>query len=153
MPVHRMSISRTYYSVVKPLIEREALTLKQHRSWLHLAECCQRVLQRKPTAWRVYREAMKAGCASEFQAPKRPPSRPTSVDRVWFQVERLARTLVAASSEPLTLRNAVVRLVDAQPALVARYAQAIRRERRARTAGGSKRPTRLARGGQTRTHP
>jgi hypothetical protein len=39
----------------------------------------------------------------------------------------LARTLVAASREPLTLRNAVASVVTANPALYDRYAKAKRR--------------------------
>jgi hypothetical protein len=148
----RLSVPRAY-ALTKRLIEREALSLRQQHPELHLAECCQRVIERRPFYWRVYREAMKARCASEFQKAKRPPSRPTSVDRVWFDIERLARTLVAASSEPLTLRNAVVRLVDAQPELLARYAAAIRRKRRARTSRRSDRATRRPSGGRSRPRP
>jgi hypothetical protein len=150
MTTHDVSVRRLYYGIVKPSLEAASLVLKQRRPWLHLAECCSRVLRAKPLEWRVYREAMKAGCASEFQRPKRLPSRPTSVDRVWFDIEAMARMLVATSAEPLTLRAAVVRLVEVRPDLVERYAAAIRRQRRAQASGRSKRATRLASRGRSR---
>lgn len=144
-----VSVPRVYYGLVKPSLETAALALRARRPWLPLAECCSRVLRERSIAWRVYREAMKAGCASEFQRAKRRPSRFTATDRAWFAIERLARTLVAASSDPLTLRSAVVRVVEADPDLYDRYAEAIRRDRRARASTHSKRPTRLARGGRS----
>lgn len=139
----------TAYAVTKRLMEDDALNLQQRNPYLHLADCCTKALQRHPAWWPVYRAAMRADLPSEFQHAKRKPSRPTATDRAWFVIERLARTLVAASSDPLTLRSAVVRVVEADPDLYDRYAQAIRRNRRARASTHPKRPTRLARGGRT----
>jgi hypothetical protein len=70
---------------------------------------------------------MRIGCVSEFQRPHRRRAIPTPKDRAWDQIEMLARTLVAASREPLTLRNAVASVVTANPALYDRYAKAKRR--------------------------
>jgi hypothetical protein len=99
---------------------------------LHLADASTRVLESSSAIWLVYREAVgRYAMPSEFQRPKSPPARPSPVDRMWFEIERLARTLVAASPYPMTLRTAVARVVEVQPELLERYRDAIRRSRRA----------------------
>lgn len=115
------------YRVVKHLLEMTALDYHQRNPWLHLADACTLALRAKPHLWTVYREAMRAGLPSEFQKAKRRPAVWTARDRHWQAIEDLARTLVAASREPLTLRNAVVAVVQANPALYRRYAHAPRR--------------------------
>jgi hypothetical protein len=130
------------YLPVKQLHESKALALRdatpineQGKHVLHLADASAQVLRLSPSLWLLYQEAIAAGHPSEFQRPKRQPTRPTPADRVWFAIERLARTLVAASAEPMTLRTAVVRVVELRPELLERYRNAIRRTRRA-SAGG-----------------
>lgn len=141
---------RRAYAITKRLIENEALALKDRNPYLHLADACTEVLRRRPAYWRVYRAAMAPSVAlpSEFQRAKPKPPVLRSQDRAWQVIEDLARTLVAASTEPLTLRNAVARVVEANPALYRRYANArdaARRRRRTRARprrGGKARPAR-----------
>ncbi len=124
--MHRVSVTRAY-ALTRPLVEHSALALRQLHPELHLAECCQRVLQQHPVLWRTYRAAIRAGLPSEFLRARRRRAIPTPKDRAWDQIEMLARTLVAASAEPLTLRSAVGRVVEANPDLYRRYAAARRR--------------------------
>lgn len=115
---------RQAYALTKPLLEHKALSLRARNPWLHLADACTLALQRQPACWRVYRAAMRAGLPSEFQRGRRPRAIPTPKDRAWQRIEMLARTLVAASTEPLTLRNAVMDVVRANPDLYRRYINA-----------------------------
>jgi hypothetical protein len=126
------------YLPVKQLHESKALALrdatpldKKGKHILHLADASTQVLQSSPSLWLLYRQAIAAGHVSEFQRPKRPPSRPSPADRVYVEIEGIARRLVALSSEPMTLRSAVARVVELQPELLERYRRAIRRPRRA----------------------
>ena len=126
------------YLPVKQLHESRALALrdatpidKKGKHILHLADASALVLRSSPSLWLLYREAIRSGLPSEFQRPKRQPTRPTLAHRAWFEIEHLARTLVAASTDPVTLRTAVMKVVEADPSLYERYAAAIRRERRA----------------------
>ena len=124
--MNRLSVTRAY-ALTKRLIERNALALHLRNPWLHLADCCQRVLQQHPAFWRTYRVAMRAGLPSEFLRVRRRRASIVPKDHAWEQIEMLARTLVAASTEPLTLRNAVGRVVEANPGLYQQYANARRR--------------------------
>jgi hypothetical protein len=124
--MHRLSVRRTY-ALTRRLIEHGALALREQHPELHLADCCHRVLVQRPVFWRTYRAAIQAGLPSEFLRARRRRAVPTPKDRAWDQIEMLARTLVAASAEPLTLRNAVGRVVEANPDLYRRYAAARRR--------------------------
>jgi hypothetical protein len=117
---------RRAYALVKPLIEEEALALKARNPWLHLADACTAVHRRRPLYWRIYRAAMAPDvrCPSEFQRARRPPGRLKPKHRAWNVIEDLARTLVAASREPLTLRDAVGHVVRANPRLYEQYSNA-----------------------------
>jgi hypothetical protein len=110
------------YPAVKSAIEEEALELARQQPTLHLADACLCVLTANPEYWQVYRAAIGAGLPSEFQRALRSRAVPTPKDRAWNQIETLARTLVAASAEPMTLRSAVERVVEANPELYRRYA-------------------------------
>lgn len=125
----------------KALLESEALRRRdatpiltrgqrKGKRALHLADASTQVLQSEPALWSLYQRAIAAGLPSEFQRPRRRPSSPTAADRVWFEVERLARTLVASSPTPITLRTAVVKVVHADPSWLDRYQAALRRTRR-----------------------
>lgn len=129
----RVSV-RGAYAITKKLIEREAWALRKRVPSMHLADACSEVLRRHPAYWRVYKAAMAPDVAlpSEFQRGKRKRAIPTPKDRAWQVIEDLARTLVTASQEPLTLRNAVGLVVRANPKLYERYSNAGRRQRRNR---------------------
>jgi hypothetical protein len=127
----RVSLPRAY-ALGRSVLEHHALALKQRDPSMHLSTACQLALEQQRLVWRVYREGICHGLASEFQRFKRRPTRPTPVDRAYFVIEDVARALVGASSEPITLRNAVVRIVDANPRLFEAYRRAIRRRRGAR---------------------
>lgn len=129
--LHPVSVVHTY-EIAKPLIERAALALQTRNPWLHLADACTLALQRHQHLWVVYRAAMLAGLPSEFQRPKRRRAVPTPKDEAWQVIESLGRTVVAASPSPITLRTAVGRVVEADPTLYERYAEAGRRSRRPR---------------------
>lgn len=127
--------------VPKQLMESEALALqhatpilqtgpRKGKRALHLADASTQVLQSSPSLWPLYQRAIAAGHPSEFMRPKRRPASPTAADRVWFEIERLARTLVASSPTPITLRSAVVKVVSADPTLADRYHAAVRRAKR-----------------------
>ena len=131
------------YLPVKHLLESQALALRdatpilqtgkrKGKHALHLADASTRVLQSEPAIWSLYQRAIAAGHPSEFQRAKRPLSCPSSGDRVWFEIERIARRLVALSSEPITLRAAVARVVELQPKLLDRYRRAVRTSGRRR---------------------
>lgn len=130
------------YWPVKTLMESKALALRdatpilqkgprRGKHTLHLADASTQVLQSEPAIWAVYQRAISAGLPSEYQRPRRPPASPTAADRAWFEIERLARAFVASSPTPITLRSAVVKVVQADPSLYERYAAASRRVRRA----------------------
>ena len=131
------------YLPAKQLLESEALLRqkatplltrgpRKGKPALHLADASTQVLQEHPALWVIYQRAIAAGLPSEFQRPKRRPATPTAVDRVWWEIERLARTVVASSVEPITLRSAVIKVVTADPTLRDRYAAALQRVRRAK---------------------
>ena len=134
------------YVPVKRMMECEAL-LRQHatplltrglrkgRPTLHLADASTQVLQSSPSLWAVYQRAIAAGLPSEFQRHKRKSMSPTPVERAWWEIERLARAVVASSIEPITLRTAVMKVVAADPTLGDRYAEAVRRVRRRKAFG------------------
>jgi hypothetical protein len=125
---------RATYTLTKKLIERDAMALKKRVPSMHLADACTEVLRRNPAYWRVYKAAMAPQVAmpSEFQRGKRKRAIPTPKDCAWQIIEDLGRTLVAASREPLTLRNAVGLVVRFNPALYERYSNAHRRQRKRR---------------------
>jgi hypothetical protein len=125
------------YRPVKTLMESKALLLRdatplntkgprKGKHALHLADASMQVLQTHPSVWMLYRRAIGAGLPSEFQRFRRPPASPTAADRAWQVIERLARTLVGVSDTPITLRTAVMKVVEADPSLYDRYAAASR---------------------------
>jgi hypothetical protein len=120
------------YPVARTVLEHHALDLQQRNPSLHLSMACQLALEQHPVVWRVYRSGIRHGLAPEFQRPKRRPSQPTPVDRAYFVIEDLGRALVGASETPITLRHAVVRVVETNPRLLETYRRAIRQKRRAK---------------------
>jgi hypothetical protein len=131
------------YQPAKTLMECEALLrqkatplltrgLRKGKPTLHLAEASSEALASSPALWSAYRQAIAAGLPSEFQRAKRRPASPTAVDRVWWEIERLARGVVTSSVEPITLRSGVIHVVTADPTLRDRYAAALQRVRRAK---------------------
>ena len=133
------------YAPVKQLIESKALALrdatpvnKKGRHSLHLADACTQVLQSSPSLWLLYQQAVGGAekLPSEFQRGRRRSARPSQAERSWWVIEDLSRTLVSASESPISLRTAVMRIVGADPSLYERYAEASRRERRAKARRG-----------------
>jgi hypothetical protein len=118
---------RRAYALGRIVLEHYALALKQRDPQVHLATACQLALEQHPIVWRVYRAGIRAGLPSEFLRPRRRRAIPTPKDRAWDLIETLARTLVAASETPLTLREAVGRVVEANPDLYRQYATARRK--------------------------
>ncbi len=120
---------RRAYALTKCLMESEALDLKRRNPYLHLADACTEVLRRRPTYWLVYRAAMAPDVRmpSEFQLPARRRAVPRPRDVAWQMIEDLARTIVTASMTPITLRDAVGRVVAANPQLYRDYIDAKRR--------------------------
>jgi hypothetical protein len=115
------------YESVKRLIESHALALRAERPGVHLADACTEVLRANPSLWMLYQQGIRDGMPSEFQRGRRRRAIPTPKDQAWQVIEDLARTLVAASTEPITLRNAVGRVVEVNPDLYQQYANARRR--------------------------
>ena len=139
--------NRQFRDAPKRMMECEALLrqqatplltrgLRKGRPSLHLADASTQVLQSSPSLWAVYQRAIAAGLPPEFQHHKRKSLSPTPVERVWWEIERLARAVVASSVEPLTLRTAVMKVVTADPSLRDRYAEALERVRRRKARSG-----------------
>jgi hypothetical protein len=127
----------------KALMESQALALqaatpilvkgpRKGKHALHLADASTQVLQSSPSIWSLYQRAIAAGLPSEFQRAKRASASPTPKDHAWRRIERLARAMVASSTNPITLRTAVMKVVEAKPSLFHRYAAASRRGHRPR---------------------
>jgi hypothetical protein len=152
MNTHHVSLAKAY-AVTKRLIELEAHALRRRNPLLSLPDACTKVLRQHPEWWKVYRAAMRAGLPSEFQSGKRKPPRPTPAQGAWMLIDDLSRTLVAASTEVVTLYTAIQRVVTARPELYQRYIAASRRERRARESDPSRRTNRRPSGGRSRSSP
>jgi hypothetical protein len=124
----------TAYDQVKRQLEDAARDLRalaprdpRGRPTVHLADACADALRQHPEWWPIYQAGIRAGLPPEFQQARRRPRSPKA--EAWQTIEVLARTLVVASIEPLTLHNAVARVVEAMPSLFEAY------QRSSRTAG------------------
>ena len=106
------------WAVARRVLERRTLHLRIRVG--HAGVAASLVLKRDPSLFRIYQQAMLAGHAPEFQRPK--PNRGTPRERAWQRIERAARRVVARSVEPMTLRDAVVRVVRQHPGWYRRYA-------------------------------
>lgn len=110
---------------VRQAVETAALKLTTRYPRIKPAEAVTAVLRADPDLWRQYRAGIAAGEVSEFQTPK--PLRDTPRARAWAVIEHRGRALVAHSTQPLTLRDAVAQVVREHPELYRRYERAPRR--------------------------
>jgi hypothetical protein len=115
------------YADAKRLIEAQALALRGAQPGLHPDDACAEALRANPSLWLLYQQGIRAGMAPTFVRQKRRHVIPTPRERAWQVIENLARTLVASSETPVTLRQAVMRVVEAQPDLYRAYATAPKR--------------------------
>lgn len=97
------------YRIAKRTLEDDITAWKRREPWLHAATMATRLIERSPVLWRVYQAGIAAGLPSEFQTARRVRS---ERDRRWQRIETAARTRVARSRYPLTLRSAVIAVVS-----------------------------------------
>lgn len=105
-----ISLPRAHAVVIRAL-ETRCWNEKMRRPYRHAGEVAQTTLASRPLYWRIYRAGIAAGLPSEYQRHVRRQPR-TPRQRAWAALEQVARTHVAQSDTPLTLRSAVLAVLQ-----------------------------------------
>jgi hypothetical protein len=117
MPIVKLDAA---WMIARRTLERRTLQLRQRVG--HAGVAASLVLKRDPALFRIYQQAMRAGYPPEFQRPKPKPT--TRRQRAWHRIEQAARSVVARTAEPMTLRDAVIGVVRQHPSWYEEYRDA-----------------------------
>ncbi len=104
------------WPAARAAIEHRAVALNRQQPRRKLSDCVTAALAEDSALWRAYRQAIGAGEPEEFRRwNERRPDTPK--EQAWQRIDAVARSLVAVSAEPLTLRSAVIKTVQTRPDL------------------------------------